>query len=384
MGGEEMSRRENCPACGLPRSLNRKLIWTTDGGIYFQSKHSDRLLFLEEEDVSTIIGEAVKLRGDDILDRLRDVRRDFTRAAVSSQIAGMRRAFFRHWPLAKRIVRSAFQDAAFFGCGDINISKISPRKQMIVKARHPYHPHLLAGDIWGFWEGLYGVEAELALNAPSDLECDITVTTKQKRKRKASEDKTPERPKRDYDLEVCEKCHIPLFPWELRWDTELGTIYLAGTHRHMTITSAQGWRLILNEIKRTMGEEYPAIMSEALSEKATAKYRLIKDDNYKTAYRHFFLGLPFLGWGKPSKVARKPFLVEADMEGVPFPQLLAWKIEGAYQALENEPGDMEYYKTGSEKWQYLIGPRLDGTFLEIDKFKPTGIQNTYPRPFLTF
>ena len=228
------------------------------------------------------------------------------------------------------------------------------------------------------------MEAELAINVTSDKECDITVTTKNKRKRKASEDKTPERPKRDYDLEVCTKCHLPLFPWELRWDTELGTIYLAGTHRHMTITSAQGWRLIVNEIKRTMGEEYLAIMSGALSEKAAVKYRLIKDENYKTAYRHFFLGLPFLGWGKPVKVARKPFLVEADMEGVPFPQLLAWKIEGAYQALENEAGDMEYYKTGSQKWQYLIGPNLEGTIIEIDKLKPVGIQNTYPHPFLTF
>lgn len=379
-----MSRRESCPACGLPPSLNRKLVWTVDGGIYFQSKHSDRLLFLEEEDISTIIGEAVRLRGDHVLDRLKKVRRDFTRAAVSFQIAGLRRALFRRWPLARRIVRSAFQEAAFFGCGDINISEISPRKEMIIKARHPYHPHLLAGDIWGFWEGLYGVEAELALNAPSNLECDITVSTKQKSDHKTSKMEIPERPERDYSLEVCEKCRLPSFPWELRWDTELGTIYLADTHRHMTITSARGWRLVMDEVKRAIGEEYPVLMSKALSVKAAARYRLIKDDNYKTAYRHFFLGLPFLGWGKPLRVSRKPFLIQADIEGAPFPQLLAWKIAGVYQALENEPGEVEHHKTGSRKWQYLIGPALDGTFLEIDRFKPAPIQSIYPRPLLTF
>ena len=122
------------------------------------------------------------------------------------------------------MVVSAFQDAASFGCGNITITDLAPAKQMVVKARHPYHPHLLAGDIWGFWEGLYGVEALLSLNAQSEQEWDISVRTIQKNRQKVSREKNLRRPDRDYSLEVCEKCRLPSFPWELRWDKELGTI----------------------------------------------------------------------------------------------------------------------------------------------------------------
>ena len=90
-------------------------------------------------------------------------------------MTGLRRLLLRHWPLARRVVKSVFREAAFFGCGNIVISKMRPRKELVVKARHPYHPHLMAGDIWGFWEGLFGVEALLSLSAASEHEWDITV-----------------------------------------------------------------------------------------------------------------------------------------------------------------------------------------------------------------
>ncbi len=150
---------DDCPVCGLPRSLNRKLVWTTDGGIYFQAKRSERLIFLEEEDINALLEEGIKLRGDQLLDTLRERRRAFTREEITSQLTGLRRFLLRRWPLAKRMVKSSFAEAAFFGCGNIVIDKIRPRKELVVKARHPYHPHLMAGDIWGFWEGFFGVEA---------------------------------------------------------------------------------------------------------------------------------------------------------------------------------------------------------------------------------
>jgi hypothetical protein len=371
-----MPGNDRCPVCGLPRSLNRKLVWTTDGGIYFQARRSDRLIFLEEEDIRALLEEGVKLRGEQLLDTLRERRRAFTSEEVASQLTGLRRLLLRHWPLAKRVVRSAFREASFFGCGNIVISKMRPRKELVVKARHPYHPHLIAGDIWGFWEGLFGVEALLSLSAASEHEWDITIRTVGKKrgaaghKQPAGHKRAPRRPQRDYGLEVCEKCRLPIFPWELRWDTELGTIYETGTHRHMVITSAAGWQRVVDEVKGSKEGVLPADIGVALAGAAAAEYRLLKGDNYKTAYRHFFLSLPFLGWGKPVKVSRKPFLIEAEIEGVPFPQLLAWKIAGVFEALEREPADIKHIKAGDAGWKYLIGPRLEGTFLEIQRMVP--------------
>ena len=140
-GGDE------CPVCGLPRSLSRKLVWATDGGTYFQARRSERLIFLDEEDIATLLEEGVKLRGVQLLDTLRERRRKFTREGIASQLTGLRRFLPGHWPLAGRMVKSAFAEAAFFGCGNIVISSIRPRKELVVRARHPYHPHLIAGDI---------------------------------------------------------------------------------------------------------------------------------------------------------------------------------------------------------------------------------------------
>jgi len=361
---------DDCPVCGLPRSLNRKLVWTTDGGIYFQAKRSERLIFLEEEDIGALLEEGIKLRGDQLLDTLRERRRAFTREEITSQLTGLRRFLLRRWPLAKRMVKSSFAEAAFFGCGNIVISKIRPRKELVVKARHPYHPHLMAGDIWGFWEGFFGVEALLSFSPASEHEWDITVRTEGRKRRRATRERAPRRPKRDYSLEVCEKCRLPIFPWPLRWDAELGTIYEAGTHRHMMVTSAAGWQEVIDEVKESKDGALPAAVGAALAAKAASEYRQLKGDNYKTAYRHFFLSLPFLGWGKPARVTRRPFLIEAEIEGVPFPQFLAWKIAGVFEALEREPADIKHLKVGDGVWKYFIGPRLEGNFLEIQRMLP--------------
>jgi hypothetical protein len=365
-----MPGNDECPVCGLPRSLNRKLVWTTDGGIYFQAKRSERLIFLDEEYINALLDEGVKLRGEQLLDTMRECRRAFTREGIESQMTGLRRLLLRHWPLARRLVRSAFEEAAFFGCGNIDIVSMKPRKELVIKARHPYHPHLLAGDVWGFWEGLFGVEALLSLSAASENEWDITIRSVGRRRRSSGRERPPRRPQRDYSLEVCEKCHMPVFPWKLRWDTELGTIYETGTHRHIMITSAAGWQRVVDEVKGSKEGSLPPSVGEALAARAAAEYRLLKGDNYKTAYRHFFLSLPFLGWGKPNKVTRKPFLIEAEIEGAPFPQFLAWKIAGVFEALEHEPADIQQLKTGDDTWKYLIGPRIEGTFLEIERMLP--------------
>ena len=365
-----MPGNNDCPVCGLPRPLNRKLVWTTDGGLYFQAKRSERLIFLGEDEIAALLEEGVKLRGEQLLDTLRECRRAFIREGIAAQARGLRRIMLRRWPLASRIVRSAFEEAAFFGCGNISITRLKPRREMVLRARRPYHPHLMAGDIWGFWEGLFGVEALLSLSRSSQHEWDITVRTVGRKRHAVSAQKPPPRPKRDYALEVCEKCRLPSFPWRLRWDAELGTIYEADTHRHLIITSAEGWQKVIDEIGGNRAGALPPSLGASLAARAAAEYRILKGDNNRIAYRHFFLSLPFLGWGKPRRVTRRPFLIEADIEGVPFPQLLAWRIAGAYEALEREPADIKHHRAEGAAWRYLIGPRLEGPFLEIRRMLP--------------
>ncbi len=365
-----MGNDDACPACGLPRWLNRKLVWTTDGGVYFHARRSERLIILEQDEVSALVEAGIKLRGEQLLDTLRERRREFTRAAVASQMTPLRRAFLRHRPFARSFVRLALQEASILGCGNLELTRLKPGKELGLRARHPYHPHLLAGDIWGFWEGLYGVEALLSQDATSQFDWEITVRSVGRRKQGADRERPPRRPQRDYELEVCEKCRLPLFAWELRWDTELGTIYQAGSHRHMFITSMRGWQAVMEEMVGSRKGDLPPALGEALAATAEEEYRALRGGNFKTAYRNFFMGLPFLGWGKPKRVARKPFLIEAEMEGVSFPQLLAWKMAGVFEALEGEPADIKHFAVGDGGRRYLIGPRLEGRFLEIERMIP--------------
>jgi len=377
-----MAKVDLCELCGLPRSLNRKLVWAMNGGVYFRNRHSERLVFLGEEDISAIIQEGVRLRGEKVLDTLCEVRRTFTRGRVASQMSGMRRLFLRHRPLVKRIIHATFREAAYYGCGNIAITRLKPGKELAVSARRPYHPHLLAGDIWGFWEGFFGVEALFSLEHISEREWEITVKTVSKRKKAESEERPPRRPERDYDLDVCEKCRLPSFPYKLRWDPELGTIYHADTHRHLVLTSVEGWERVLNEINGSRTGELPAPISEAISASTASEFAGLSSGNYKTAYRNFFMGLPLLGWGKPRKVTRKPFLMEAHIEDVPFPRLLACKIAGAFQALEKETADVDYSQEGDASWKYLIGPRLESRFPPLGNLFPDAHPRSHPGIFL--
>jgi len=302
---------------------------------------------------------------------LRESRRAFTRSDVAAQLSGIRGFFFRRWPLAKPMVRAALREAAFFGCGDISLSSIKPRRQMVVKVRHPYHPYLLAGDLWGFWEGIYGVESLISVIPVSDgHEWEMTVRTVGKRRGKEGEGKKPRRPERDYSMEVCEKCRLPLFPMEIRWDPDLGTIYEAGSYRHLLVTSARGWQEIMDEVNGSREGALPPGMGMTMAARAAGAYQALKAEGSRAAYRNFFMSLPVLGWGKPRRVSRKPFVIDAVIEGVPFPQLLAWKIAGAFEALEDEPADITHMRSGDSGWRYLVGPRLEGSFIEVGSMIP--------------
>ncbi len=360
-----MGVSDRCPSCGLPLSLSRKLVWTEDGGIYFRDKRSERLVFLEHDEISLIVAEGVRLRGEELLKTLRERRRAFSRREVILQLGGMRRRLLGRRPLAGRVIREAFREAAFYGSGNLSISELKPGREMKVKVRHPYHPHLMAGDLWGFWEGLFGVEALASVSAVSEVEYEVTVKTVDRRRWALEGEPPPRRPKRDYELEVCERCRLPAFHLEMRWDPDLGTIYHPDGHRRLVLTMVRGWREVMQEINGSRREELPSSLAEAVTARAAAVHAPPPGSNYKTAYRNFFMGLPVLGWGKPRRVIRKPFLIDALIEGVPFPQLLSWKLGGVFQALEREAPEVEYREQGNSTWNYLVGPRLEGAFLPV-------------------
>lgn len=379
-----MGEVDRCKTCGLPRPLNRKLVWAKNGGLYLRSRRSERLVFLSEEDISTVMREGVRMRGEEVLDTLCEARRSFTRERVASQLGSLRGTFLRHRPLAKRIIRDAFREAAYYGCGKIDVSRLKPGKEISVSVRRPYHPHLLAGDIWGFWEGFFGVEALFSLEQASETEWTITVRTVGRRRTESKSEPPPRRPERDYDLDVCENCRLPSFAYELRWDPDLGTIYHPGTHLHLVITAVEGWKRVIAEINGSHTVELPPGMGEALEASAAREFSFQRESNYKTAYRNFFLGLPLLGWGKPRRVIRKPFLMEAQIEDVPFPRLLACKIAGAFRVLEGEAAEIDCFQEGDTVWRYIVGPRLEGNFLSPSALFRGDVLRSHPGIFLPF
>lgn len=376
-------KKESCPRCGLPRSLARKLVWTTDGGIYFPEKHSERHLFLEIDDISLILKEAERICGEKILDRLRELRRRFSRYRTMEQAGNGGLSLSRHRPLAGGMVKAVLEEASFFGAGGLEVAKIKPGKRLEVKAIRPYHPQLLAGDLWGFWEGFFGVRADMELETTPEGGCRVSLeSVEKKRWGEGDGKKRAGRPERDYELEVCEKCRLPLFPWELRWDRELGTIYQPGTRRHFILTPVEGWRLVMGEIAHAAGENFAREAGRAMREKAREEWKEAGERGLRKAYRDFFTALPVLGWGKPVRVSRKPFLMEARLSGVPFPLILAWKMEGAFEALEKEPGDVEWRREGGSDFVYLLGPRLEGSFLSIDELRGSlPPRNIFPTTF---
>jgi len=187
---------DKCSLCGFPRSIRQKLVWAADGGLYLPARRSERLIMLEQEEISTLLAEGTRLRGEELLPTLRERRREFSREQVASQVRGLRRFLLRHRPMVKGAIKAAFGEASYYGCGNISVTRLHPGKEMELKARHPYHPHLLAGDMWGFWEGLFGVEALLFLNRVSEGEWSIVVKTVGKAKSRLAGERPPRRPER--------------------------------------------------------------------------------------------------------------------------------------------------------------------------------------------
>ncbi len=360
-----------CRGCGLPKPIGKKLIWTSRGEVYPRHPGGERLLFLDASWARALAQHLKKANAEDLLQRLRGLRREHTKRKAKESIGRWAGFLLRRRVTGGHILQEILNELTFYGYGKLKIKEFKPRKLFRVKAIHAYDDFFLPSDLWGLWEGTQNVTSTMLLEKEEEGSYVLVLRTKEKvgeiHEALRKQNKRRELPppvKEDEVISLCPKCHRPIYPGRMSWVKDKGILVDESTGRRFIVTPVASWALVFSTLK----EEGPQILDSfkeelANSNRSHAGPGLGKD--IKAFYRDYFLSLPFLGWGKPVRVARKPFVVEAELLGTPFPEILAADMRGRFGALEREDWTVEVKTAKDGRQRFLMGPSWDGPWTSL-------------------
>jgi hypothetical protein len=369
-----------CKGCGLPADLGKRMYWTSWGEIYSRPSGGERLLFLDTSWVRLLAEEARRGGGEDLMARLREYRREHTRRRAESALRGWGSFLLRRRLTGERLLRELLEELPRYGYGRFEILEFKPRKHLKLRATHPYDDLFLFADLWGMWEAAQRVKASAATEHAGAGSLVLTLKTegregKRNRSRETCNEPAPSPPKapsplkKDEVIPLCPRCRKPLYTGRMSWDGERGTIVDERSGRRFIISPLESWKGVFLLLR----QEYPQVFQSftgRLVEMSVLPGRDGGGGDLKGAYRDFFLSLPFLGWGKPVRVVRKPFLVDAEMLATPFPDLLAAEMKGRFGSLEREEWSVEVRFSGDGRHRFIMGPSMDGPWLPLDSLLP--------------
>ncbi|MEJ5187183.1 MAG: hypothetical protein WHT46_08900 [Candidatus Geothermincolales bacterium] len=369
---------DECRACGLPRELKKRVFWTSQGEMFSRQARGERLIFLDVNWTRYLVEEALNQGGKDLLHLLKECRREHTRKRVEATVRGWGAFLMRRRLTGRQLFDGFLEELPHYGFGRFEILEFKPRKLARLKVDDAYDDLFLVADLLGLWEATQGVRASEILEPAGKGSFSLLLKAEEKVKRVESgrEDEGKRSPtplKKDDVIPLCPRCRRPRYPGRMVWNVKGGTIYDELSGRRFIISTVSSWARVFFLLKRECPPAYHAFarrLGEASRESFVSPVEDGGAKDIKAAYRDFFLSLPFLGWGRPIRVRRRPFLVEAELVGTPFPDLLAAEMRGRFGSLEREEWSVEVKASRDGGHLFVMGPSVDGIWIPLEKTLP--------------
>lgn len=359
-----------CKKCNLPKHISNWFYWTTRGEMFPKQPGGERLLFLDVLWIRFLAQEIRKEGGGELSRRIEEIRREHTRRRMERAIGSWGKFLLHRRFTGRKILEDILNELPRYGYGKFVIKEFGPRKLIQVRATHAYDDFFLPADLWGLWEGSQGVKASAQLERTGDGSFTLILRTVEKVKGeddrpRANQEKLPSQVKEDDIIQLCPKCRCPIYPGRMSWSEDRGILSDDSSGRRFIITPVASWVPVFSLLKKETPKVYESF-AERLAARHSSQVDYPGNKDLKAVYRDYFLSLPFLGWGKPVRVARKPFLVDAELLGIPFPEILAADMRGLFGTLENEDWSVDVRATGNGRHRFIMGPSLEGPWFHLD------------------
>lgn len=380
-----MKKKDTCASCGLPKRLKDDLTWTVDGNIFTRFRPKREVMFFDHRELGTIMDQAVKQGGDELLVRLKENRRRYIRNRTLQQMEGAGAGLISGRMYRKRAVSTVLEGASLYGWGRVTVNEMDPPDSLQLEVSHPYHPELLAADLAGFWEGFFEIRTEYQLERKEHMAWSLELKGVEEKKYRQPERKPiPENKagKKDKSLERCGRCGLPTALGHLQWDAGKGTIFDPGSGRYLAVLEVAGLQALVREMRNHLTGDYAATVRSAFQEELGREGRR---PSVKELCRDVLDPWPVLGWGKAADLRLRPFLAEVVVTCPALPSFVEQKIAACWQLAEKEAASSAGAKLGDCDFRVSVGPQLAEYSINVETLKGRFPQLIhYPLSFLPF
>jgi len=379
-----MSGKGDCSSCGLPLRLSESLDWREGGNIYTRFKPRRQVIILEHRELQMLLGKAEERGGEELMRRLATVRRRYLRHRTAQQAEGVDSCLLRGRRLGRRAVLYALQEARLFGLGRLEVEELEGGKRLTITVEHPYHPQMLAADICGFWEGLFRVRAEEALEQKGAHSWRLRLMSGGELSQRFMEYREiteKEAGKRNRGIERCPACRLPVHLSHLQWDSIQGTIYDPERDRYHVVVEVAGMDLLIKEMRSFLGRDYGGVARSAFAASLGDGSPGSPSLDPGSVVEEW----PALGWGEAEGAARRPFLEEMEVRSPALPSMAEHKLAALYQLRWGEEVDSSLYRGKDGLYRFAVYPRLIEYSMNLETLRQHFPQlEAYPLSFLPF
>ncbi len=323
--------------------------WSGGGNVFAEDVARTQLVFIKADEVNNILRGVSSSIGMDIGGIVSRAETHLGRrlskayyAEYLSLIPGGR--LTKPAFLMKGFYERIFKVFSILGFGTLSMVEYHPRKSVVIRARKPHNRDLVAGLCRGFFEQTEGSGFEIAYD-PDDAELIRYAAVKggdgdaeKERFRYAQKDALPG----NVQHRACGTCGVPVrISQTFYWDEREGLVGNRRHHLREVIFPVDGINALIRELTSELGEEISRTIVDLQREYKRDTFiqpDILERKNYLGLLRQQVVK----GLGNFTEVARSGETLRVTVENPFNAPLLAGRVAGYYEAMENRPAAVEW------------------------------------------
>lgn len=323
-----------CSICGTPLILGKRTSWYPDGSIRTADDASLRLVFMDTEEMNSLLDTLAGQLGISMDRFLTEGSREFSRRYVSLLVRLLNQQDLSHFPGEESVYAILCDHMRIWGLASPSISEFRDHEGLSLELLNPFNPALPCGYFSGATEILEGSPASCSWDG-DDREGRMDILLEegaQPSSENPREIVVDDAGKGDIEFNRCPECGVPQNISRISWDIDSGIITDVVNGRRAALIGADILGVTFALLAEEMGEHVLSRVVEAEREYARdVLFPLmhLSNDPYELRVR-----FGALGHGDITGVAKEHTVFKIRH---PFnPHFMAGRILGFYEAWRGE------------------------------------------------
>jgi len=339
-----MSKIKICPACGVPRRINKEHIWRPNGTIVERKNPDHRMVFIERETLVETFKGIEEIIGIPIERIIIESQRRSTFDSVDHMLPAAVKAIVR-WAGARLIARDIAGLGKINGMGDIRLVSLRRKKgkadYITLHIREPYSMPHFCGNFAGAMEAVDRREVAVDYKeiAPDEYEVTANISSHPLELQERLKRKTYSYKEGHIALERCPVCEGPMVLSQYVWHFDRGVIENRTSRRRMVLIGPATQEAIIDELEKELGDSIPRAVVEAQRRFARSGFYSIDGTGSAEDFR---MHLAKRGMGNLKEITWEENRLFIKLESSCLHLVIAGFIQGLFELASGGEAEMEW------------------------------------------